>query len=499
MSRHRLLLGGVLAMPLLLLVVIVSGEANRRLDRTEAVAVELEARAIEATPVLGPMLDLEGELLRERKVTIADARAGEDLEFRFRRAVWRWQFESMRRDDSSIVWTAEMIDLPARVFARGDGHLWARPLLPRRFAISRAVLSTLRRETLVEASLHRGASDSPWIAAAWVAGDPIGEVVGLLPRPAGGEPLAVVNETALIDPRIRRQGAGGSWLAEIAGAELRRRVELPSRAIAATLLADGAVAIASRSTSGSVTVRRVTLEEAGLEEPAGHLAPRSQLVSLEPDGRWWSLEDQPGTTSRVIRYRTMAGELLEEHTFEGLEVLALNGSSLLASFGPEIVLFRAREGRLVEAGRWQAPQRTAAQLASPELAVVTLPDRVVLLRSGAADPLFIVPLASKRQAAVAVDPSGASVVLQWSVREDDGEPSALLVEMDGSVVPLEAGVFRADHPLRRNPEVAPYQLLLDGEKLWLSYDGTILSYSRADGRLLRRVDRVAGSERRRIF
>jgi hypothetical protein len=498
MSRHRLLLAGVLAMPLLLLVVVAAGEVNRRLDVTEPVSIELEARAIEATPVLGPMLDLEGELLRERKVTIADARAGEDLEFRFRREAWRWQFEAMRRGDSSIVWSAEMIDLPARVYARGDSHLWARPLLPRRFAISRAVLSTLRRETLVEASLRRGASDSPWIAGASIAGDPIGEVVRLLPRPAGGEPLAVVNATALIDPRVGRAGDGRSWVAEVAGGELRYRVELPGRADAATLLDDGRVAVASRSASGSVTVRRVNLAEAPREEAAGGVAARSQSLSVEPDGSWWSIENQAGTTSRVVRHRTFTGELLAEIPLEGLEVLALNGGSLLASFGPEVVLFRAREGRLVEADRWQAPQRRVAQLASPDLVVVTSSDRIAWFRSGAAEPLLTVPLANS-EARVAVDRSGAAVVLQWNDREEAVEPSALLVEVDGSTVPLEAGAFRPDHPMRRHPEISPYQLLLDGEQLWLSTDGAILSFSRADGRLLSRVDRVAGSGRRRIF
>jgi hypothetical protein len=498
MSRHRLLLAGVVAMPILLLFVVVAGEANRRLDPSEPVAVELQARAIEATPVLGPMLDLEGELLRERRLTIGDGQAGEDIQFRFRRVARRWQFESMHRDASSVVWTDEVIDVPARVYARGDKYLWGRPLVPRRFAISQAVLSTLRREALVEVSLRRGASGSPWVAATWIAGDPIGEVVRLLPNPAGGEPLALVNATDLIDPRYGRAGGGGSWVAEVAGGELRHRVELPESGVAATLLADGGIVVASRSASGSVTVRRVTFGEAVWEESPAGATPRSKSVSLEPDGSWWSIDFQAGPTPIVLRHRSLDGELLMEVPIHGLELLAHNGSSVLVSIGPDTVLFRIQDGGLVESGRWQVRERRRAQLASPELAVVTMADRVAWFRSGMAEPLFTVPHATHHEVRVALDRSGTAVVLQWDVRTET-EPSALLVEMDGSTVPLEAGLFGLHPPIRHHLESSPYQLLLEGEQLWLSEAGAILSLSRADGRLLRRIDRVVGGQRRKVF
>jgi hypothetical protein len=51
-TRHRRLFLLVLAMPLLLVIVITSGELNRRFDRSEPVEAELQATGIDATPLL---------------------------------------------------------------------------------------------------------------------------------------------------------------------------------------------------------------------------------------------------------------------------------------------------------------------------------------------------------------------------------------------------------------------------------------------------------------
>lgn len=496
MTRPRRLLLLVLAMPLLLVIVIASGELNRRFDRSEPVEVELQATGIDATPLLGPMLDLEGELLREREVTIDGVRAGEDLYFRFRRGPWHWELESMRRRDSAQTWSAETIDIPARAFARRGGQLSARPLLPRRFAISRALIATLRRETLVEATLRRGATGSLWISTASTMGDPLGEIAALIPA-AEEKPLVVVSEASSIDPRVRPRGRSTSWLAGIDDAMLERRVELPSPAVAAVKLADGGVLIALRTEDGRVSVRRVDLGT-GTVHAARTEQTRSNHLSLEADGSWWSVDEEIGRGPRSLHRRTAEGELLEEYRLEAVEVLAMKEGSVLASFGPETVLLRPREGRLVETDRWTTPGRTHASLAARDLAVVATDDRVAWFRSGVPEAVFNLPI-ERRLAltGLALDPSGAAIVLRQSTAGNE-DPTAVFVDDDYSIRPLETALPAGDRHRMYGYFVAAQLLVLE-DQLWFASRGALHIFSRSDGKLLGRIDRFAGSERRQIF
>jgi hypothetical protein len=485
-------------MPLLLAIVIASGEINRRFDRSEPVEVELRATAIDATAVLGPRLELEGELLHEREVTIDDVRAGEDLYFRFRRATWQWELESMRRQDSGQAWSPETIDIPARVFARRNGDLHARPLLPHRFAISRDLIATLRRQTLVEATLRRGATGSLWISTASTMGDPLGEIAALIPD-AGEDPLVVVNEASRIDPRVRAWGRGGtSWLAGIEDGTLERRVELPSPAVAAVKLIDGGVLIALRTDDGRVSVRRVDLRT-GTVHAARTEQTRSTHLSLEADGSWWSVDEEVGRGPRTLRRRTAEGEILEEYPLEGVEILSMKGGALLAAFGPETVLLSPREGRLVGMDRWPTPGRTHASLASPDLAVLVTAEGVSWFRSGVPGPLFTLPVDRQLSVhALTVDPSGAAIIVRQSTRRGEQTTTMVFVDDDYAVHPLETNLLPGSDHSYAYPPVAEH-LLVQEDQFWLASGGALYIFSRSDGRLLRRIDRFAGSERRQIF
>jgi hypothetical protein len=485
-------------MPLLLVIVIASGELNRRFDRSEPVDVELQATGIDATPLLGPMLELEGDLLREREVTIDGVRAGEDLYFRFRRGPWRWELESMRRKDSAQTWSAETIDIPSRALARRGEQLFARPLLPRRFAISRDLIATLRRQTVVEATLRRGATGSLWISTASTMGDPLGEIAALIPS-AGEDPLVVVSESSNIDPRAWTRGRGGSsWLAGIEDGTLERRVELPSPAVAAVKLIDGGVLIALRTDDGRVSVRRVDLGT-GTVHAARTEQTRSTHLSLEADGSWWSVDEEIGRGPRTLRRRTAEGELLEEIPLEAVEVLAMKEGSVLASFGPETVLLRPREGRLVETDRWTTPGRTHASLAAPDLAVLVTAEGISWFRSGIPDPLFTLPVDRQLSVhALTVDPSGAAIIVRQSTRRGEQTTTMVFVDDDYAVHPLETNLLPdSDHPYAYPPVAEP--LLVQEDQFWLASGGALYIFSRSDGRLLGRIDRFAGSERRQIF
>jgi hypothetical protein len=496
-TRPRRLLLLVLAMPVLLVIVIASGEINRRFDRSEPVDAELQATGLDATPLLGPRLHLEGELLREREVTIDDVRAGEDLYLRFRRGPWRWELDSMRRKDSAQAWSAETIDIPARVFARGDGRLLARPLLPQRFAISRELIGALRRQTIVEATLRRGATGSLWIETASTMGDPIGEIAALIAED-GKNPRVVVSEASGIDPRARAWGRGTSWLAGIENGLLERRVELPSPAVAAVQLTGGDVMIALRTDDGRVSLHRVD-RETGTVASAHTSQARSTHLSLEADGSWWSVEEEIGGGARALRHRTAEGELLEEYSLGVVEILSMKGGALLVSFGPETVLLSPREGALVETDRWAAPGRTHASLAAPDLSVVATSKRVAWFRSGVPDPLFTLPVDRQLPVhALTVDPSGAAIIVRHSTRRGERTTTMVFVDDDYAVYPLETNLLPGtDHPYGY-PPVAEH-LLVGEDQFWLASRGALYVFSRSDGRLLQRIDRFAGSEPRRLF
>ncbi|HEY5610885.1 MAG TPA: hypothetical protein VIL97_06750, partial [Thermoanaerobaculia bacterium] len=377
---HRLVLWAlVLLMPALLFWIVAIGELNARLDRSPAVDVQLVANAIVGTPFRSPMLELEGTLLTVRELP-AGFEPGEDIYLRFRREQGEWKFDRALKRDQDQVWTADSIDIPARVSLHDERSTLksATPLAPEKFALSRRFIETLRTRTVIDVTLRRGAFGTVWIKEALEAGLPVTKVVAIVaPSDNPHQPTAIGGATELMEQRPYYGYASlTGWMAPIDDLKIGRATDIEGEPIGA-VYAGSRVALAVRREANVAMFTIVDGAKADRYE--------GEFAGFDQDGSFWSkrADPFPTGTGRVGTHRRLDGAVIHELSLSrGACCVALTGEFILERDGDEVRRNRVVDSRLEPADRWEVRGLQSVCVSTDALAFAHGSEGVFRLKGG---------------------------------------------------------------------------------------------------------------------
>lgn len=410
MKRPAFLPFAALLLPVLLGLIVMMGEWNRRLDRSAALVALASAQAIGGTPYSGARLLLSGPILQPRDVDEKVFRAGSDVLLRFRKSGDDWVFVETRAPGEGR-WNASTLDVPARVErARYGGSAKAVPLVPKEFAIPESAVSRIRGGARLRLSLRRGALGNVWVHSAVQSADALGDVVALLDGPPGTPPVAVGSAMFLLDPREFATADGSGWMAPIADLKIASVAAVPGRPVGAVTLSDGRILVAA--TRGP-SDRGIDLTVYGPDgkstgEPR-HLD--GLLQALAADGSIWMEEGRRGSSGGRLVRRDLSGSRGAEGGLDtGEFVFGARDDIVGRRSGAMVARDRIDGGRLAETDRWPLDSVQGACLRSRDAIVASARGGVFLLKAGVRQPETLFVPQSGGASSVSCDEAGDVVV-----------------------------------------------------------------------------------------
>ncbi|HYM62255.1 MAG TPA: hypothetical protein VEZ11_15335, partial [Thermoanaerobaculia bacterium] len=317
MNARRLLWALTLAIPLLLAWIVVAGEINRHADRSAGVHVLVKADRVDETAFSAPRLTMHDPLLESRPVE-SGFHAGQDVFLRYDNKEGQWVFDKARPKTGEPVWSAAAIDVPARVVIERAGALTAEPLLPDEFAISRATMARLKRETMLDLTLHKGALGTVWVSDAFESALPLGKVVAILPPREGESPVLVVDVPASVAGWSYVPGKSTGWIAQIDEGQIGISKDFDGQPLDAVALPQG-IAVAMRPSSRSLAMAGESAERFAIRFGDRVASYQGEFHVFDDDGSFWSVQSLPfpsGLQKRLIK-RSIEGVVRNEIAVDG--------------------------------------------------------------------------------------------------------------------------------------------------------------------------------------
>lgn len=361
------------AMPLLLAWVVVIGEINRLADSSPPVHVRMKAERIHETAFTAPMLTLQHDFRGPAGVPPGFS-VGQDVLLRYVRKADGWMYERVHKKSDGQSWSPSAIDIPARVVVHNtEGD--AEPLLPSRFAISRATMNQMRQETLLDVTLRKGALGTVWAERADEAALPLGAIVGLLP----GTPVMVVG--SFTEPlQYGRPDARGGWIAPIEGDAIGKASNISGQPIAAVHVGPAVM----------VAVDHRGMLRFSVESGARRTLHEGQFLSFDPDGSFWGIQNDPfprGEHKKLVKWR--ADGTLDFAIPLQNEITEASQNAAAAVIGYEVRRFTIDHGAMTLADRWQIEGLTTICMANANRIVAIGKSGVFLLTAGEQSPVKI--------------------------------------------------------------------------------------------------------------
>ncbi|MEO8188816.1 MAG: hypothetical protein ABI682_00630 [Acidobacteriota bacterium] len=396
-------------LPALLAWIVVLGEANRAIDRSEPVGVPVTAEALAGTSYSGPRIKLSAEIFESRPVKPEEFPPGVDLWLTYRLAGSDWKFEGAHQRKRHQ-WSHSVIDLPARTELKPSPlRVEAVPLISADFAISRSSKAEIRSKTHIRLVLKRGSLGNVWVESATETGGSLGQVTGLIDS-ADGKPIAFGS----IEPNLESTGfipdKAQGWIARIDNRNLGPSTDLPGRPTDSLKLADGRLVVAVRE-GPDFNSRAFALLQIGpglsVEKRVGQFG--LWLVTLADDGSVWTMGQNRPPNSLI--HSEASGSRLQELDLRENTPLEVRDDVVVARNGDAVIRFRLAGNRLVETDRWGIERLSGAFLLDHDSVIAAGSRGLYRLSTGVREPtLLFAPAARQIIFSANADPLGNMVV-----------------------------------------------------------------------------------------
>ncbi len=406
MNRHRLLRVTAFLLPALLAWIVILGEANRAIDRSESVGMPATAETLAGTSYSGPRLKLTAEIFESRPVNPKEFPPGVDLWLRYRRTGSDWKFAGIHRRGRRQ-WSRSVIDLPARTEFKTYPHrVEAVPLIPADFAISRSTKAQIRSRTHIALVLKRGSLDNVWVQSGTETGESLGQVTGMIDF-QGEAPFAFGS----VEPNLEATGfmPAAGWIARLANGTLGLSAGLPGRPIDSVKLADGRLEMAVRE--GPDSSRGFALLQVGagliVEKRLGQFS--RWLVSLAEDGSVWTMGQNRPPNSLI--HSDASGSRLNELDLGENTPIGVRDDVVLARNGDAVIRFRFTNDRFVEENRWSIERLSGAFILDQDSVIAAGYRGLHKLSTGFSEPtLLFAPAVHQKIFSANADQLGNMVV-----------------------------------------------------------------------------------------